>query len=276
MNIFDILGKKVVETTTPLNLGLVDAFVFSNRLKKLLFVKTNNNYFIEFKKIDSNSETILVDKVEEIDAKNYSIINKECLTVSLEGKVEEKLTEIEVNNNGNNTIIKNNNSQFTYKDIYNSGNNLIILQGKNRKKPIKKNDTKNRDIVIVFPTEKNDIKLEELAPNFDNKISSNLDKNDISNFDKKCNINYDNLIKNHELNIDSDSINNKTTFTKLEKITKLPNKIVCNTKMLEGRTLTSDVFLNDKEMIKKNTTLTKQVINLALKWDKIVDITKNS
>ncbi len=158
---------------------MVNGFVFSSRLKKLLYVKTNENYYIDFKKIKLSNNIILVDETATIDITNYTIIDKDCVVVNLEGNVVENISEISVNNNGNNTIIKVNDKEFTYKDVYNSGYNLIILQGKNRKKPVKKNDNKNRDIVIVFPTEKNDVNLEEIAQkNTDNNAcNENIDTN---------------------------------------------------------------------------------------------------
>ena len=327
MNIFDLVGNSVVEINTPLRLGEVESFVFSNRLKKLLYLKTNKNYYIDYKKIKVYKNIIFADMIATFDTTNTTIIDPSCMLITLDGKRYENIYEINVDDSGNNTEIKAENQVFSYKDIYNSGENIIILQGAKRRKPIKKNINQNRTISIIKPVKKNDVKLEEITlkdsdnsscdlldnnlqndtlfntenttkiPNENNAIINTIltNENDMENnthFDENHTMNNTNLVDKVNSNFTSKNQINDTNsnyeictnnvnlsannITLIESLSKQPEKLILNKEMICGRTTTNDIYLNENNIIKKNTTITDDVINICLKLDKIVELTKNS
>lgn len=163
LKLTDFLSKTTIDFVGAKYVGQVVGFACTHRLKKLLYIVTDKDIFVDYKKMTIGEKAILSNIATPLDNQDMIIFKPNIICYKNDGNDKETAVDIEFDKYGNLLKLYTDKAEYQYKDIYNAGSDLIILQSEIRKKPptIPK-PKKDSKVSLIKPTDKSNVVLKEI------------------------------------------------------------------------------------------------------------------
>lgn len=164
MNLLDFYGKTTLDITNSKDIGKVKYFLFGTRIQRLLYLVTDLDKYVAFKKCICGKAALTTSYVEEnIDEDIYIAVKIGMPLATIDGKYLSKLKNITIDSLGNLLALSGEDRLFSAKDIFTASESLLSMQGdKYKKPPVIKKPKKNLPVNLINPVMTKDFNLTEL------------------------------------------------------------------------------------------------------------------
>lgn len=284
----EISNKQILDKPFPINsnvytylgkfMGKVNDIILDEKYNIISLIVNGKEVLIENIISCGEDAVIIQDLNKKLNVKNIrrKKANKDitALNTSNLNKVYVLNNQNETNNfnttNFNSTDIKNNNNFESIQPlnkVTNFNENTNILN------EIHENYTKNTQNSIVLNNNLSNLNNDTIKTNI-----NNFDENHINNTNFNLNLNNSlpTSISEKALN-EMNKNNNLKVKYKLTDNPSTPKTVTTNYEFLIGRKLEKNIYAQNKELIaRKNTRITKDIINKAKMYFKIRELTKYS
>lgn len=262
----DFLHRQVLSLADARLIGRIDDVLFDNAAKAAIYLAVNADgklYLIEFDKILSHLDVLVVDSaLSLIDACDVdmtalvSLDGKEIFSQNGESKGEVLCVELFAN--GKTSKIVTESASYSPSAFQTVGDVLLMRQAKKRtiRRTIPRDKTNRKVELLDVPTPNNDTQIVEVA-----EIKSAVAfENNLPLFSQDA---LEKIVGKEVVYQDDDE--------------RTPARVITDYDFLLGRTLLHDLLTYAGTLIaKQGTIVTKDLVETASRYGKLVDLTLNS